>query len=42
MSQILMEQLYLNKEYLKANPNSHCVILETAHPTKFLDVSRCY
>lgn len=26
------------KEYLKTNPNSHCVFLETAHPTKFLDV----
>ena len=26
------------KEYLKSNPNSHCVFLETAHPTKFLDV----
>lgn len=24
--------------YLKVNPNSHCVFLETAHPTKFLDV----
>ncbi|GAA4943563.1 threonine synthase [Algibacter agarivorans] len=26
------------KAYLKENPNSHCVFLETAHPTKFLDV----
>ncbi|MGV6831529.1 MAG: threonine synthase [bacterium] len=26
------------KEYLKTNPKSHCVFLETAHPTKFLDV----
>ncbi|MFD2726027.1 threonine synthase [Hyunsoonleella rubra] len=26
------------KSYLKDNPNSHCVFLETAHPTKFLDV----
>ncbi len=26
------------KEYLKKNPESHCVFLETAHPTKFLDV----
>lgn len=26
------------KAYLKNNPNSHCVFLETAHPTKFLDV----
>ena len=26
------------KEYLKTNPNAHCVFLETAHPTKFLDV----
>ncbi len=26
------------KEYLKENPNTHCVFLETAHPTKFLDV----
>ncbi|MEL0456316.1 threonine synthase [Flavobacteriaceae bacterium SZ-1-7] len=26
------------KEYLKENPNAHCVFLETAHPTKFLDV----
>lgn len=26
------------KEYLKNNPNAHCVFLETAHPTKFLDV----
>ena len=24
--------------YLKDNPNAHCVFLETAHPTKFLDV----
>ncbi|MFG6687872.1 threonine synthase [Mariniflexile sp. HNIBRBA6329] len=26
------------KDYLKENPNAHCVFLETAHPTKFLDV----
>ena len=26
------------KSHLKENPNSHCVFLETAHPTKFLDV----
>lgn len=26
------------KSYLKDNPNTHCVFLETAHPTKFLDV----
>ena len=26
------------KAYLKVNPNTHCVFLETAHPTKFLDV----
>lgn len=26
------------KSYLKNNPNTHCVFLETAHPTKFLDV----
>lgn len=26
------------KSYLKTNPNDHCVFLETAHPTKFLDV----
>jgi len=26
------------KHYLKDNPNAHCVFLETAHPTKFLDV----
>ena len=26
------------KTYLKNNPNAHCVFLETAHPTKFLDV----
>lgn len=26
------------KTYLKDNPNAHCVFLETAHPTKFLDV----
>lgn len=26
------------KDYLKNHPNSHCVFLETAHPTKFLDV----
>lgn len=24
--------------YLKSNPETHCVFLETAHPTKFLDV----
>ncbi|TBN06588.1 threonine synthase [Hyunsoonleella flava] len=27
-----------SKSYLKDNPNAHCVFLETAHPTKFLDV----
>ena len=27
-----------SKEYLKHNPNTHCVFLETAHPVKFLDV----
>lgn len=26
------------KSYLKTRPNMHCVFLETAHPTKFLDV----
>lgn len=26
------------KAYLENNPNAHCVFLETAHPTKFLDV----
>jgi threonine synthase len=26
------------KAYLKENPNTHCVFLETAHPTKFLNV----
>lgn len=26
------------KAYLKNNQNTHCVFLETAHPTKFLDV----
>lgn len=26
------------KAYLKNNPETHCVFLETAHPTKFLDV----
>ncbi|WP_034058750.1 threonine synthase [Lacinutrix jangbogonensis] len=26
------------KAYLEHNPNAHCVFLETAHPTKFLDV----
>lgn len=26
------------KEYLKSNRDGHCVFLETAHPTKFLDV----
>jgi len=25
------------KAYLKQNPKAHCVFLETAHPTKFLD-----
>ncbi|MGF1555698.1 threonine synthase [Paucihalobacter sp.] len=25
-------------DYLKEYPNTHCVFLETAHPTKFLDV----
>ena len=25
-------------EYLKENPNVHCIFLETAHPVKFLDV----
>lgn len=25
------------KEYQNHNPNTHCVFLETAHPTKFLD-----
>jgi threonine synthase len=25
------------KDYLKSNPDTHCVFLETAHPTKFLD-----
>ncbi|MFK7781341.1 threonine synthase [Psychroserpens sp.] len=30
---------YLGCEsHLEAHPNSHCVFLETAHPTKFLDV----
>jgi threonine synthase len=29
------------KSYLKENPDSHCVFLETAHPTKFLDVVEC-
>ena len=30
---------YLGAKYhLKKNPKSHCVVLETAHPTKFLDV----
>src|SRR5690606_14785930 len=24
--------------YLKEHPSAHCVFLETAHPTKFLDV----
>ena len=24
--------------HLKENPDAHCVFLETAHPTKFLDV----
>ena len=27
-----------SKAYLKQNPSAHCVFLETAHPTKFLDV----
>ena len=27
-----------SKEYLKENPDTHCVFLETAHPVKFLDV----
>ncbi|WP_248722902.1 threonine synthase [Seonamhaeicola sp. ML3] len=27
-----------SKAYLKDNPNAHCAFLETAHPTKFLDV----
>jgi threonine synthase len=27
-----------SKDYLKNNPKAHCVFLETAHPTKFLDV----
>ncbi|WP_338734055.1 threonine synthase [Mangrovimonas cancribranchiae] len=26
------------KDYLKQHPNNHCVFLETAHPTKFLDI----
>lgn len=26
------------KAHLEHNPNTHCVFLETAHPTKFLDV----
>jgi threonine synthase len=26
------------KAYLKEHPESHCVFLETAHPTKFLDI----
>ncbi|MEN3324030.1 threonine synthase [Mariniflexile soesokkakense] len=26
------------KAYLKENPDAHCVFLETAHPTKFLEV----
>lgn len=26
------------KSYLQHKPNSHCIFLETAHPTKFLDV----
>ena len=26
------------KNYLKVQPDAHCVFLETAHPTKFLDV----
>ena len=27
-----------SKEYLKENPDTHCVFLETAHPVQFLDV----
>lgn len=27
-----------SKAYLNNNPDAHCVFLETAHPTKFLDV----
>lgn len=27
-----------SKAYLKENPNVHCVFLETAHPTKFIEV----
>ncbi|MDT0559486.1 threonine synthase [Ichthyenterobacterium sp. W332] len=27
-----------SKEFLKTNPDAHCVFLETAHPVKFLDV----
>ncbi|AUP77460.1 threonine synthase [Flavivirga eckloniae] len=27
-----------SKAYLQENPEAHCVFLETAHPTKFLDV----
>ncbi|WP_242093468.1 threonine synthase [Aestuariivivens sediminicola] len=27
-----------SKAYLKDHPDAHCVFLETAHPTKFLDV----
>lgn len=26
------------KDFLKTHPDAHCVFLETAHPTKFLDV----
>ncbi|RSK38556.1 threonine synthase [Mangrovimonas spongiae] len=26
------------KDYLKQHPNDYCVFLETAHPTKFLDI----
>jgi len=26
------------KAYLEENPDAHCIFLETAHPTKFLDV----
>lgn len=26
------------EDYLKLNPETHCVVLETAHPAKFLDV----
>ena len=26
------------KTYLKNHPAAHCIFLETAHPTKFLDI----